>query len=594
MDPFVYTQFSKLNGDDTRIFYGTERETRLLPPVRYMGGPAQDLPSQGLLANPNDRALLVDLEDQIIEVTVASQLQRSFARTWLPRLDLSSMLLSDSVLLPCIIADLRKFTNLKAIDVESNRLGDASLEAIATASPSNLEALSLGFNKFADAGFAALAASIGSGKFSRLRVLSAHNNGIGNEGVAAFAGVCERLPALQELGLQHNKVGDEGLAKLCAVWGPSSAFKPSRVFLSKNQLTARSLECLGSLGPTSWERLKVLKVAGNDFSEASLRQFGSMIKQHVLNKSCFLDLDAVGQVPRTSPHSCLPVTAPQPISDSLVRQLGIQFPPWPAKKMVSGEPTIHLLSVDALLGCNALLTVNSDDVVRLHWKGKGHLRDLFPESAFKTCSLAELRDGVHYSALTYMCAPAAVHRTPTAVGAKWRGPTHRLPILAHARWKTPWAAILAELQKSVASQWIWIDAFCLNQTDGDQIAKTLNYLDQIYVTASEYHVIALESVSRGWCLREMSVNPPQRKMQVHSSAFGVKGSDMVWLQANEEISLSFAACAMSDEQDRAIVEKGIIGKFATIAAFDEYVNAVVIPQLPEDAQKLLFAKRKGR
>ena len=146
----------------------------------------------------------------------------------------------------------------------------------------------------------------------------------------------------------------------------------------------------------------------------------------------------------------------------------------------------------------------------------------------------------------------------------------------------------------MACPWIWIDAFCLNQTDGDQIAKTLNFLDQIYVLAFEYHVVALESVSRGWCLREMSINPPQRKMHVHSSAFGVKGSDMVWLQANEQgMRLSFKACALSDPQDRALVEKGIISKFSTIAAFDEFVNAVVVPQLPEDAQKLLWALSKS-
>ena len=153
--------------------------------------------------------------------------------------------------------------------------------------------------------------------------------------------------------------------------------------------------------------------------------------------------------------------------------------------------------------------------------------------------------------------------------------------------------MLAELRDAVASPWVWIDAFCINQTDGPEIARTLNCVDEIYVTASEYHVVGLESVSRGWCLREMGINPPQRKMHVHSSVLGVKGSDMVWLQAEREdgISLTFDKCALSDPQDRELVQKGIIKRFSTLAAFDDYVKAVVVPQLPDDAQKLLWAQR---
>ena len=39
------------------------------------------------------------------------------------------------------------------------------------------------------------------------------------------------------------------------------------------------------------------------------------------------------------------------------------------------------------------------------------------------------------------------------------------------------------------------------------------------------------------------------------------------------------------------MQKGIIKRFSTLAAFDDYVKAVVVPQLPDDAQKLLWAQR---
>ena len=88
------------------------------------------------------------------------------------------------------------------------------------------------------------------------------------------------------------------------------------------------------LGDASWQRLKSLKLEGNAFSDDALRSFGGKIKQYVLDKSCFTDLD------------------PE-------RQLGITFPPWPTKVEVSGEPTIRLLSTDALLGCEALRAVGA-------------------------------------------------------------------------------------------------------------------------------------------------------------------------------------------------------------------------------------------
>ena len=385
LDIFVYTMFAKAANEEVRYFYGSERETTRIPSIRYMGGPAKDLPGNGFFKNPGDRPLVHELEDKVARAVAPALLDAAFARPWAPVLELGAMLLSDESLLP-FVPKLRAFTRLQTLDLESNRLSDAALTAVAGVQLPQLEALGLAYNSFGDGGIAALCAAIGKRQYPRLRVLSAHNNALGDQGLLSLAGVCDSLGALQELALQQNKVGDAGMAKLCAAWAGSQAFKPSRVFLSHNALTSASLTALGDLGDASWQWLKSLKLEGNAFSDDALRSFGGKIKQYVLDKSCFTDLDPG-------------------------KQLGITFPPWPKKVEVSGEPTIRLLSTDALLSCEALRALNSDDVVRLHWKAKGHVRELFPEEAFKVCSLSELCDGVQYSALTYMCATHTLTRT---------------------------------------------------------------------------------------------------------------------------------------------------------------------------------------
>ena len=135
--------------------------------------------------------------------------------------------------------------------------------------------------------------------------------------------------------------------------------------------------------------------------------------------------------------------------------------------------------------------------MRLHWKAKGHVRELFPEKAFQVCSLSELRYGVQYSALTYMCMCMCMHMCAThtitrTVQCRFLPSTaHVGPSLFSQRWKTPWSAVLAELRDTVASPWVWIDVFCLNQTDGPEIARTLS-------TASTKSTLPRARVPRRW------------------------------------------------------------------------------------------------
>ena len=67
-----------------------------------------------------------------------------------------------------------------------------------------------------NAGASALAAALGRGALPRLKILELHNAAIGDAGLVALAPALRRLPALEDLGLNGNLFGDEGIAALVA------------------------------------------------------------------------------------------------------------------------------------------------------------------------------------------------------------------------------------------------------------------------------------------------------------------------------------------------------------------------------------------
>ena len=68
------------------------------------------------------------------------------------------------------------------------------------------------------------------------------------------------------------------------------------------------------------------------------------------------------------------------------------------------------------------------------------------------------------------------------------------------------------------------DAIVVDQDDVPELTRGVNSLG-LYVASCDAFITIEhpEYFSRGWCLREMGINPPQRKMHVHSSVLGVKG-----------------------------------------------------------------------
>ena len=67
-----------------------------------------------------------------------------------------------------------------------------------------------------DVGASALGAALGRGALPRLKRLNLPNTAIGDAGLVALAPALRRRPALEELGLEGNPFGDEGLAALVA------------------------------------------------------------------------------------------------------------------------------------------------------------------------------------------------------------------------------------------------------------------------------------------------------------------------------------------------------------------------------------------
>ena len=92
-----------------------------------------------------------------------------------------------------------------------------------------------------DAGASALAAALGQGALPRLKSLDLGNTTIGNTGLVALAPALRRLPALEELYLLENSLGDEGLAALVAPPPPAGTPPPPAGGLKK-------LECLRLTG----------------------------------------------------------------------------------------------------------------------------------------------------------------------------------------------------------------------------------------------------------------------------------------------------------------------------------------------------------
>ena len=93
--------------------------------------------------------------------------------------------------------------------------------------------LDLAHTHMGDAGASALAAALGRGALPRLQILSLGGAAIGDAGLVALAPALRRLPALVELFLPGNPIGDNGITALVAPPPPAGALPPPTGVLAK-------------------------------------------------------------------------------------------------------------------------------------------------------------------------------------------------------------------------------------------------------------------------------------------------------------------------------------------------------------------------
>eukprot|EP00964_Phaeocystis_antarctica_P026347 scaffold14840_cov66-Phaeocystis_antarctica.AAC.6 len=93
--------------------------------------------------------------------------------------------------------------------------------------------LAIGGMHMGDAGASVLAAALGRGALPRLKFLELDNAAIGDAGLVALAPALRRLPALEDLGLEDNPFGDEGLAAFVAPPPPAGAQPTTTAGLAK-------------------------------------------------------------------------------------------------------------------------------------------------------------------------------------------------------------------------------------------------------------------------------------------------------------------------------------------------------------------------
>ena len=103
-----------------------------------------------------------------------------------------------------------------------------------------LTSLNLNSTHVGDAGALALAAAMGRGALPRLKRLHLGNTAIGDAGLVALAPALRRRPALEELRLWGNPLGDEGFAALVAPPAPAGAPPPPTRGLTKLKVLSLS------------------------------------------------------------------------------------------------------------------------------------------------------------------------------------------------------------------------------------------------------------------------------------------------------------------------------------------------------------------
>ena len=124
-----------------------------------------------------------------------------------------------------------------------------------------------------DAGASALAAALGRGAMPRLKFLNLCNTALTDAGLVALAPALRQRPALEELALWNNPLGDEGLAALVAP--PPAGAPPPTGVLAKLDVGSTKITDVGcaalaaALDRGALPALEYLRLSPNPASAAA-------------------------------------------------------------------------------------------------------------------------------------------------------------------------------------------------------------------------------------------------------------------------------------------------------------------------------------
>eukprot|EP00964_Phaeocystis_antarctica_P065368 scaffold39432_cov67-Phaeocystis_antarctica.AAC.2 len=157
------------------------------------------------------------------------------------------------------------------------------------------------------AGAMALAAALGRGALPRLKALRLYHNAIGDAGLVALAPALRRRPALEQLTLDGNPFGDEGLAALVAPPPPAGAPPPPTGGLTKlkwlnlgyTQITdagcATLAAALDSGALPALEELDLDSIPASDAAKATVYVARADLKDGVAGSESEQDEDEEGE-----------------------------------------------------------------------------------------------------------------------------------------------------------------------------------------------------------------------------------------------------------------------------------------------------------
>jgi len=155
---FIFSLAAEMRGREARLYAihcdpapSTATLLKQYPKVSVTGG--RDMPSQGALSNPNDKALVQDLEDKMIDAYVPVIVElKCKAGAGGREVRLNAKMIRDSHV-KALCEAVNKY-EVKVLALHNNQLGDAGAEAIAAMLRTNrsLTTLDLTSNKIGDAG----------------------------------------------------------------------------------------------------------------------------------------------------------------------------------------------------------------------------------------------------------------------------------------------------------------------------------------------------------------------------------------------------------------------------------------------------------